>query len=104
MEAPQVVKKLGRFFVSTSMFHHHASNIANTLAHIKFLPVRVEHRADIDAFEMTGIADVFDPIMYGAAVPMYELQVRSHKDGKEYVKCVRKTIEEGTEDTNGPVH
>ena len=86
-----VKKRLGRFFVPTGFFHHHAKNIATTLAMIQFLPVRVEHRADIDAFEMTGLSDSFDEIEYGVVVPMYELQIRSHDDGAEYVKVVRKT-------------
>ncbi len=87
------VKRLGRFFVPTAMYFHHGDNIANTLAHIKFLPVRVEHRADMDAFELTGVSNHFDAIVCGAVVPMYELQIRSTDDGKEYVKCVRKTDE-----------
>ncbi len=86
-------KKLGRFFVPTAMYFHHGDNIAETLAYIKFLPVRVEHRADMDAFELTGISKQFDDVVYGAVVPMYELQIRSTDDGKEYVKCVRKTEE-----------
>ena len=87
----RVMKRLGRFFVPTGMFHHHGENIAETLALIKFLPVRVEHRADIDAFEMTGLSNQFDEIEYGKIVPMYELQVRTSDDGAEYVKVVRKT-------------
>jgi len=91
--APTTTKRLGRFFVSTAIFIHHGVNIAETLAHIRFLPVRVEHRADMDAFEMSGISEQFDEVTYGAVVPMYELQIRNHDDGKEYVKVVRKSKE-----------
>lgn len=83
-------KRIGRVFVLTSMYYHHGENIANTLAQIKFLPLRVEHRADMDAFELSGISNAFDEIGYGDAVPMYELQIRNTDDGTEYVKCVRK--------------
>jgi len=85
-------KRLGRFFVSTGMFYHHAENIAETLASIRFLPVRVEHRADMDAFEMAGISESFDPITQGSVVPMYEIRIRTRADdGKEYAEVVRKT-------------
>ena len=84
------MKRLGRFFITTAMFYHHEKNMANTLAAIKFLPVRVEHRADIDAFEMTGLSDHFELVVYGSIVPMYELRPRTLGDGSEIIECVRK--------------
>ncbi len=87
MNAPLEKKRIGRIFVSTRMYYHHGVNIAETLALIKFLPLRVEHRADMDAFELSGVSNQFELITYGASVPSYELQIRNRKDGTEYVKC-----------------
>ncbi len=84
-----VKKRIGRMFVSTPMYYHHGGNIARTFGMINFLPLRVEHRADLDAFELSGISDSFDEIEFGSVVPMYELRIRSADDGKEFVEVKR---------------
>lgn len=95
MPTPQEKKRIGRFFVATAMAFHHRENIAETLAMIKFFPLRVEHRADLDAFEMSGISDHFEEIPYGAMVPMYEIRIRTADDGGEFAEVIKKGFDGG---------
>jgi hypothetical protein len=74
-------KRLGRFFVNGKVAREMTANMAETLAMIRFFPVNVIFRTDIDAFQMIGISDRFDEIEEGSITPTYELVIKTTDDG-----------------------
>ena len=84
---PPRLRRVGRFVIPTVMVANYEDSLADTLSQMRFIPLRVECRMDIEGYEMVGLSELFEPVTQYQKIPFYELRILTFPDGRKVIEC-----------------
>jgi hypothetical protein len=70
---------LGRFYIEKTLIEN--GEIADYLAKMQFVPIKVEFIPYKDQYEYIGLSPKFSLIEFGQEPPLYEVSIRIEEDG-----------------------
>ncbi len=91
---------VGEISIACDFYKNHMDELAEVLARLRFVPVRVECRYDRGDFRLIGCSPFFRVVSPSVVPPRYEIEVTKDEEGKVSgvaAKWIRRdSLEQGT--------
>lgn len=72
-------RRIGQIEISVEMVDNKEDEVADVLAAMRFIPLRVEQRYELNSFRYIGISPLFDELADGYHAPRYIIEMISNE-------------------------